>query len=176
MNRTWRHAAFLTLLLVTTGFTECYRPVGRGDWLPGHIRTIGIPPFQNQTQRFKVEQRFTAAMIDEVLRRSRSLSVIPTAENADAVMIGSIRNFNLRPALLDDYGRARLFEVTITVGLTVIDQTKNRTIYDNQNYIYRGEYEISGDPKTFFNEEGPAVERLARDFSRSVLTTILEGF
>ena len=115
-------------------------------------------------------------MIDEILRRSRSLNVIPTAENADAVMIGSIRNFNLRPVLLDDYGRARLFEVTITVGLTVTDQTKNRTIYDNQNYIFRGEYEISGDPKTFFNEEGPAVERLARDFSRSVLTTILEGF
>lgn len=176
MNRIWRHTAFVILLLLTSGFTDCYKLVGRGDWLPSHIRTIGVPPFQNQTQRFKVEQRFTTAMIDEILRRSRSLNVIPTAENADAVMIGSIRNFNLRPVLLDDYGRARLFEVTITVGLTVTDQTKNRTIYDNQNYIFRGEYEISGDPKTFFNEEGPAVERLARDFSRSVLTTILEGF
>ncbi|MFZ4793952.1 MAG: LPS assembly lipoprotein LptE [Blastocatellia bacterium] len=176
MNKIWRHTAFVILLLLTSGFTDCYKPVGRGEWLPSHIRTIGVPPFQNQTQRFKVEQRFTTAMIDEILHRSRSLNVIPTAENADAVMIGSIRNFNLRPVLLDDYGRARLFEVTITVGLTVTDQTKNRTIYDNQNYIFRGEYEISGDPKTFFNEEGPAVERLARDFSRSVLTTILEGF
>lgn len=176
LKRVWRHTGYLLLLIVTTGFTECYRPVGQGDWLPRHIRTVGIPPFQNLTQRYKVEQRFTSAMIDEVLRRARSLNVIPTATNADAVMTGTIRNFSLRPVLLDDFGRARLFEVTITVDLTVTDQTRNRVIFNNQNYIFRGEYEISGDPKTFFNEEGPAVERLARDFARSVMTTLLEGF
>lgn len=115
-------------------------------------------------------------MTDEVLRRARALTVIPTEENADAVLYGTIRNYNLRPVLLDDFGRARLFEVTITVGLTVRDQTRNRIIFDNQNYVFRGEYEISGDPRTFFSEEGPAVERLARDFSRAVLTTLLEGF
>ena len=176
MTSKMQFIAFAMLLIVTTGFTECYRPAGRGDWLPRHIRTIGIPPFQNQTQRFKVEQRFTGALIDEVLRRARSLSVIPTDENADAVLQGTIRNYNLRPVLLDDFGRARLFEVTVTVALTVRDQTRNRVIFDNQNFIFRGEYEISGDPKTFFSEEGPAVDRLARDFSRAVLTTLLEGF
>ena len=176
MTSKMQFIAFAMLLIVTTGFTECYRPAGRGDWLPRHIRTIGIPPFQNQTQRFKVEQRFTSALIDEVLRRARSLSVIPTDENADAVRQGTIRSYNLRPVLLDDFGRARLFEVTVTVALTVRDQTRNRVIFDNQNFIFRGEYEISGDPKTFFSEEGPAVDRLARDFSRAVLTTLLEGF
>lgn len=176
MNTKMRLIGFTMLLIITSGFTECYRPVGRGDWLPRHIRTVGIPPFQNETQRFKVEQRFTASMIDEVLRRGRTLDVLPSAENADAVINGTIRSFALRPVLLDDFGRARLFEVTITVSLTVRDQTRNRILFDNQNYIFRGEYEISSDPRDFFNEEGPAVERLARDFSRSVVTTILEGF
>ncbi len=176
MKRGYLYTGYALLLLITCGFTECYRPVGQGDWLPRHIRTVGIPPFQNMTQRFKVEQRFTGALIDEVLRRARSLRVVPTATDADAVLTGTIRNFSLRPVLLDDYGRARLFEVTITVDLLVVDQTRNRTIFNNQNYIFRGEYEISGDPQTFFNEEGPAVERLARDFSRSVMTTLLEGF
>jgi len=176
LNSKMRFVGLAMLLILTSGFIECYRPVGRGDWLPRHIRTIGIPPFQNQTQRFKVEQRFTSAMTDEVLRRARALTVIPTEENADAVLYGTIRNYNLRPVLLDDFGRARLFEVTITVGLTVRDQTRNRIIFDNQNYVFRGEYEISGDSRTFFSEEGPAVERLARDFSRAVLTTLLEGF
>ncbi len=176
MNTKMRLIGFTMLLIITSGFTECYRPVGRGDWLPRHIRTVGIPPFQNETQRFKVEQRFTASMIDEVLRRGRTLDVLPSAENADAVINGTIRSFALRPVLLDDFGRARLFEVTITVSLTVRDQTRNRILFDNQNYIFRGEYEISSDPRDFFNEEGPAVERLARDFSRSVVTTLLEGF
>lgn len=176
MNTKMRIIAYSMLLILTSGFTECYRPVGRGDWLPRHIKTVGIPPFQNETQRFKVEQRFTASLIDEVLRRGRSLEVRPEAAQADAVINGTIRNFVLRPVLLDDFGRARLFEVTITVGLTVRDQTRNKILFDNQNYIFRGEYEISGDPRDFFNEEGPAVDRLARDFSRAFLTTLLEGF
>ena len=71
---------------------------------------------------------------------------------------------------------ARVFEVIITVALTVRDQTKNKIIYDNQNFIFRDQYDISIDPKQFFSEEGPAVDRVARDFAKSVLTTILEGF
>ncbi len=164
------------LFVSVSGFGECYKPAGRGESLPKHIKTLAIPPFQNPSLRFKVEQRFTAAMVDEVLRRSRAIEVTADAAGADAVMIGTIKNFGLRPVLLDDFGRARLFEITVTAGITVRDQTRNKIIFDNQNYIFRGEYEISGDPKTFFTEEGPGVDRIARDFARSVLTTILEGF
>lgn len=164
------------LLLITSGYTECYKPAGRGDGLPKHIKTLAIPPFQNPSLRFKVEQRFTSAVVDEALRRARSLNIVSTTESADAVMLGSIESFSFRPVLIDDLGRARLFEVTITVGLTVRDQTKNKVIFDNRGYVFRGEYEISGDPKTFFSEEGPAVDRIARDFAKSVISTILEGF
>ena len=176
MSRKYQLSALITLLLLSSSFTECYKPAGRGDNLPKHIKTLAIPPFQNPSLRFKVEQRFTAAMIDETLRRARSLNVVSNPEGADAVMLGSIHNFYLRPVVLDDFGRARIFEVTITIGLTVKDQTKNKIIFDNQNYVFRGEYEISTDPKTFFSEEGPAVDRIAKDFAKSVMTTILEGF
>ena len=164
------------LFIFSSGYTECYKPVGRGDALPKHIKTIAILPFQNPSLRFKVEQRFTSALVDETLRRARSIRVTSTAEGADAVLQGTIRNFVLRPLLLDDFGRARLVEVTVVVGITLRDQTKNKVIFDNQNYVFRGEYEISGDPKSFFNEEDPATDRLAREFARSVVTTIWEGF
>jgi len=176
MKRTLQVVFFAALLLSVCGYTECYKPAGRGDGLPKHIKTLAIPPFQNPSLRYKVEQRFASAMTDEALRRARSLNVVSTPEGADAVMLGSIKSFGFRPVLLDDSGRARLFEVIIVVGVTVRDQTKNKIIFDNQNYIFRGEYEFSGDPKTFFSEEGPAVDRLARDFARSVFSTILEGF
>ncbi len=176
MERKLQIVFFAALLLPVCGFRECYRPDGRGDGLPKHIKTLAIPPFQNPSLRYKVEQRFTAAVIDEAIRRARSLKVVSTPEGADAVMVGAIRYFGFRPVLLDDQGRARLFEISVAVAVTVRDQTKNKIIYDNQNYVFRGEYEIPGDPKTFFNEEGPATDRLARDFARSVIATILEGF
>jgi hypothetical protein len=168
--------SLVVLLVVTSGYTECYKQVGRGDALPKHIRTLAIPAFTNPSLRYKVEQRFTSAVVDETLRRARSIHITSNPEGADAVLVGTIRNFVLRPLLLDDYGRARLVEVTIVVGLTLRDQTKNKVIFDNQNYVFRGEYEISGDPKTFFNEEDPATDRLAREFAKSVVTTIWEGF
>ena len=176
MKSIFRIGVSLALFVCVSGYTECYKPVGRGDGLPKHIKTLAIPPFQNPSLRFKVEQRFTAAMVDEALRRARSLQITSTKEGADAVMLGTIKTFTYRPVLLDDLGRARLFEVAITVGLTVRDQTKNKILFDNQNFVFRGEYEIAGDPKTFFSEEGPAVDRIARDFAKSVMTTILEGF
>lgn len=163
-------------VLLTSSFRECYKPVGRGDALPKHIKSLAIPPFQNPSVRFKVEQRFTAAVIDETLRRARSLHITSSAEGSDAVMSGTIKNFVLRPLLLDDFGRARVVEVTVVVGVTVRDQTRNRIIFDNQNYVFRSEYEISSDPTTFFNEDGPATDRLARDFAKSVVSAIWEGF
>ena len=174
--RTSRILLLISILLLTCSFKECYKQAGKGEALPAHIKTIAIPPFQNPSLRYKVEQRFTSAMIDEVLRRQRALQVVSKAEGADAVVLGTIKLFAYRGVLLDDFGRARVFEITVVAGITIKDQTKNKVLYDNQNYVFKTEYEITGDPNTFFNEEGPAVERLARDFAKSVLTMVMEGF
>src|SRR5262249_50161509 len=176
MKRTLSAVLFAALLLSVSGYTECYKPTGRGDGLPKHIKTLAIPPFQNPSRRYSVEQRFASAVADEAVHRARSLKVVSNPESADAVMIGAIKYFGFQPKLLDDFGRARLFEITIYVAVTVRDQTKNKIIFDNQNYVFRGEYEIPGDPKTYFNEEGSASDRLARDFAGSGISTILEGF
>jgi len=176
MSRKTQFVLLGAILLLTGSFTECYKPAGRGDGLPKHIKTLAIPPFQNPSLRFKVEQRFTAAMVDEAIRRGRSLDVVSTAEGADAVLLGTIHNFYFRPVLLDDQGRARLFELTIVAGVIVRDQTRNKILFQNPNFVFRGEYEISVDPTSFFNEEGPATDRIARDFAKSVISTILEGF
>ena len=116
MKRTLSAVFFAALLLSVSGYTECYRPTGR-DGLPKHIKTLAIPPFQNPSLRYKVEQRFTSAVIDEAIRRARSLNVVSTVEGADAAMFGSIKSFGFRPVLIDDLGRARLFEVIIVAGV-----------------------------------------------------------
>ncbi len=76
----------------------------------------------------------------------------------------------------DPNRRARIFEVTITAAVTVRDQVENRVIYDNQNYVFRGEFEFTSDPRSFFNEEDPAVQRMARSFAESVVSTLVNGF
>ncbi|HMF58328.1 MAG TPA: hypothetical protein VK619_18435, partial [Pyrinomonadaceae bacterium] len=77
---------------------------------------------------------------------------------------------------LDSSGRARIFEVTVYAAVTVRDQRENRVLYDNQNFVFRGDFEFASDPRTFFNEEDPAVQRIARQFAESVVSTLINGF
>jgi Lipopolysaccharide-assembly len=177
-QKNWRVAALSLMLFFVSGFTECYKPVSKNQ-LPTRIKTVAVPAFQNQALRYKIEHRFTEAVINEIVRRGRGLRVQGDREGADAVIDGVIKSFNFTGVLLqsdDPNRRARIFEVTITAAVTVRDQVENRVIYDNQNYVFRGEFEFTSDPRTFFNEEDPAVQRMARSFAESVVSTLVNGF
>src|SRR5215212_5865035 len=100
------------LLLLVSGFTECYKPVTKSQ-LPSRIKTVAVPAFQNESLRFKVESRFTEAVINEVVRRGHGIRVQGQREGADAVIDGVIKSFAFSGVLLDNQGRARIFEVEI---------------------------------------------------------------
>jgi len=175
MKRILRSAAFALALCCVSGFTECYKPVTKSQ-LPEHIRTVAVPAFQNNALRFKIEHRFTEAVMNELIRRGHGLRVQSEREVADAVIDGVVKSFGFSGVLLDDKGRARVFEVTITAAVTVRDQQENRVLYDNQNFVFRGEFEFANDPRNFFNEEDPAVQRMARSFAESIVSTLVNGF
>jgi hypothetical protein len=172
-----RASALLVVLSLVSGFGECYKPVTKSQ-LPVHIKTVAVPAFQMEgaALRYKIDTRFTEAVVREIVRRGRGLRVQGDREGADAVVDGVIRSFVFSGVLLDDRGRARIFEVTITAAVTVRDQVENRVLYDNQNYVFRGEFEFANDPRSFFNEEDPAVQRIARSFAESLVSTLVNGF
>ena len=173
----WRAAAILAVFVFASGFRGCggYEAVTKGG-LPKQIRTVAVPPFQNLALRYRVGERFTRAVSDELIRRGHGLRVQGEREGADAVVEGIIRNFYFSGVLLDRNGRARIFEVTVIGAVTVRDQTTNRVLYDNQNYVYKGEFEFTSDPRSFFNEEDPAAERIARKFAEDLVSTLVNGF
>lgn len=169
-----RLSAFTLMLLFVSGFAECYKPVTKNQ-LPSRIKTVAVPAFQNSALRYKIESRFTSAVIDELIRRGRGLRVQGEREGADAVIEGVIKSFTASGVLLDDQGRARIFEVTVVAAVTVRDQIENRVLYDNQNFVFRGEYEFANDPRNFFSEEDPAVQRMARSFGESIVSTLINA-
>ncbi len=168
--------SLILVFLAVSGFTECYKPVTNSG-LPSNIKKVAVPAFQFEVRgaRYRVESRFTEAVTREIIRRGRGLKVQGTRDGADAVVEGTIRDFNFSGVLLDREGRARVYEVTITAAVTVRDLKANQILYDNQNFIFRDSFEFSSDPRSFFNEEDPAVERMARAFAESVVSTIVNG-
>ena len=168
--------AIFSMFLLVSGFTECYKPVTNSG-LPKNIKTVAVPAFQFEARgaRYRVESRFTEAVTREIIRRGNGLKVQGTIEGADAVIEGTIRDFSFSGVLLDRQGRARVYEVTIVSAVTIRDLDDNKILYDNQNFVFRDSFEFSQDPRSFFNEEDPAVERMARAFAESVVSTVVNG-
>src|SRR3954468_20583637 len=117
----FRASALACVVVLASGFRGCYKPVTRSG-LPEHIRTVAVPAFQNEALRYKVETRFTEAVMREIIRRGKGLRVQSERKDADAVVDGTIKGFYFGGVLLDSQGRARIFEVTIAAAVTVRDQ------------------------------------------------------
>lgn len=171
-----RFASLAILLFLVSGFTECYKPVTNSG-LPRHIKTVAVPTFQFEPRglRYKIESRFTEAVVREVIRRGNGLKVQASLEGADAVIEGNIRDFSFSGVLLDRQGRARVYEITIVSAVTIRDLKEKKVLYDNQNFTFRDSFEFSEDPRSFFNEEDPAVDRIARAFAESVVSAFVNG-
>lgn len=171
-----RFPLVLTVFLLATGFTDCYKPVTNSG-LPKHIKTVAVPAFQFEARglRYKVESRFTDAVTREIIRRGNGLKVQGSRAGADAVLEGTIRDFSFSGVLLDSEGRARVYEVTIVTAVTIRDTRDDKILYDNQNFVFKDSFEFSSDPRSFFNEEDPAVERMARAFAEAAVSAFING-
>jgi hypothetical protein len=171
-----RYIAVLLLAFASLGFKDCYKPVTNSG-LPSHIKTVAVPAFQFEARgiRYRVESRFTDAVTREIIRRGNGLKVQGSLDGADAVLEGTIRDFNFSGVLLDKDGRARVYEVTVVTAVTIRDLKDNKILYDNQNLVFRDSFEFSSDPRSFFNEEDPAVERMARAFAESAVSAFING-
>src|SRR5689334_17762517 len=103
MTKLFRVSLFILTLFFVSGFAECYKPVTKNQ-LPARFKTIGVPAFQMESQalRYKIESRFTDAVMRELVHRGRGLRVQGQRDGADAVIEGVIRKFNFGGVLLDD--------------------------------------------------------------------------
>lgn len=129
----------------------------------------------NRTPTYRIEQRVTNAVVSEFLARTK-YHVVPAADGADAVLHGEITDIQLTPLLFDAAtGHVTTMLVTMKLKVSLVDQETAKSVYENDNFVFRDEYQISGDVNRFFQEESPALERMSRDFARDLVSTVLEG-
>ena len=164
-------AVALSLILGVCG----YKRAGKGKGLPANVKIIAVPVFQNSSLKYRVEQRFTNAVIEEITRRARALHVTTNPEGSDAVLTGDIRSFRAAPTILDDQARTRVWEVRIIVSVVLRDNHTRKILYQNPRLMFEGEYQLSDDPQSFFNEENTAVDRIAKEFAQTIISTVMEG-
>jgi hypothetical protein len=178
-----RRRTFLVLLPAATGaaVSACgYSLAGRGSFLPAYIRTIGIPQFVNTTPVYELEQAFTERVRTEFINRG-NYKVLPEATGVDAVLAGEILTIQIAPASFTDEQQASRYTFTIVAKIEFRDVKANAVLWDNPQWVFREEYEASSaadalDVNAFLGQEVGALERVAGEFAKSVVSAILEAF
>jgi outer membrane lipopolysaccharide assembly protein LptE/RlpB len=172
--------SFLRLLavgLLALSTAGCgYHVAGRAASLPNTWHTIAIPAFVNRTSRYRIEQRLTEGVIQEFLQRT-SYRIVQDPKSADAVLTGEVKNIETSSVLFDQTtGRATTVLITVTASVQLTDRATGKVVYHNDSIIFRDEYQISVDVSAFFEEQDPALGRMAHDFGGRVVSAILENF
>lgn len=171
----------MVLAALACGSASCgYALAGRGSFLPAYIQTIGIPQFLNTTPYFELEQVFTERVRTEFINRGK-YKVLPQGVGVDAVLNGQILGINITPASFTDQQQASRYVITVTAKIEFRDLKTNKIIWDNPSWVFRDEYEATAavdalDPNAFFSQDANALERVSTEFSKSVVSAILEAF
>ena len=171
---------FLGLLLLLPLSGCGYSLAGRGSALPTHIKTIGIPLFNNATSVFDVEQVLTQRVRLEFIGRGR-YRVVPDDTGTDATLKGDISAISIRPTAFDAEQQASRYEITVVIKVEFRDVVNDKVLYENPAQTFKEEYDVTtgqtaSDPNTFLGNNSNALNRLADDFAKTVVTAVLEAF
>ena len=167
-------AAMLVALAMCSGCG--YSTAGKSVRLPENIQSIAVPAFINQTRTYKIEQTMTAAVVREFISRSKFRIVNDPSADADATLHGTVISTQVAPLTYDSQtGRASSALVTVNLKVSLVDK-KGTVLFDNPNYIFREQYQVSRDIASFLDEESPALDRLSRDLARTLVANVLEAY
>jgi outer membrane lipopolysaccharide assembly protein LptE/RlpB len=167
-------AVLLTCFLLCAGCG--YHTAGHAVQLPENVKTIAVPAFKNETATYRIEQMLTASVVREFTTRTHYHILNNASDEADATLRGTVLSTAASPVAYDT-ASGRAASVMVVVSLRVILSDRNgKVLYQNPSYLFREQYEVSQDLKSFFEEDSPASRRLSQDFARTLVSNILEGF
>jgi hypothetical protein len=183
MTRLASKAALAAVVFLTLGLSGCgYSLAGRGSFLPAYIKTIGLPLFGNLTPVPDVERRITDKVRSELIGRGR-YTVKTESTGVDALLTGQIVAIGVAPAAFNQQQQAIRYSITIVANIEFKDVKTGKVLWSNPSMAYSEQYDttsqVAGAAATasdFLGNNANALERLASEFARAVVSAILESF
>lgn len=154
-----------------------YHVAGQADLVPKTVHTIAVPPFANATVRYRLSDLLPEAISRELIARTR-YQVVNDPTQADAVLRGTVINYVAYPTLVDQAtGRTSGLQIIVRLDVSLVERSTGKVIFARPNYEAHERYELSVTNDTqYFDESSSAVQRMSKDVSRDVVTSILENF
>jgi len=158
------------LLMLPVMLAGCYSFSARTST---HIRSVGVPFFENRTDRFGLESRVTEALARGFLEDG-DLRVVDERE-ADSVLRGVLTSYEHKAAVFNQLEHVTTMRVTITADVSYRDQTKGAVVWEQKGLSAWGQYSLvaSADQAAQTEEDGEreAIQRMVQEvLARSIET------
>jgi hypothetical protein len=161
-----KHIASVCLLLILAcGYSA-------GNLLPGHIKKIFIPTFENETTKYGIEQDLTTAVTDRFTTDNR-LSVVSEGE-ADAMLRGVIVKYEKGALTFDRAQTVDEFKIEITVSVEFEDLHEGKIIWKETGFRAWESYTEGGDDEV--GGEAEAIEAAIATLASDMLSRTMEGW
>jgi outer membrane lipopolysaccharide assembly protein LptE/RlpB len=163
-------AAWLALAMAGCG----YHVAGSVNPLPADVHTIAVAPWKNISTQYKLSDYITEAVSRELITRTK-YHVIADATQADAVISGAVANMYSGATVSDPTKGATAAQLVVQIQVRLTGKD-GKVLFERPNVEFRERYEISVDPKQYFDESQVAVERLSKDVAKTIVSAIIEAF
>jgi hypothetical protein len=159
-----------------------YSLAGRGQFLPDYIRLVGIPACINQgSSIFNLDNVLTEQLQREFASHG-NYRTEPSTTGVDAVLTCAIRSTTFLPTAFTQGNQASRYAFVITAAIDFRDLKADKVLWSNPSLQVREEYDVATgsqanpDQTAFFGQDQNALQRMARTFARTVVTSVLEAF
>ena len=175
-----KYACRLALVVAVLAHSGCgYSLAGRGSFLPAYIKRIGVPQFTNNTAVFELDRQVTERVRSEFIGRGK-WTIVPDATGVDGLVTGVISSVSLAPVAFNTAQQATRYALILSASVEFKDMRTNTVLWSNPAMQYREEFALNPtsalDTSTFLGQDINARERMANEFARALVSSILEAF
>jgi PBP1b-binding outer membrane lipoprotein LpoB len=163
----------LFALILAAGCGYAFAP--QGEHIDRRIRNIYVEPFGNKTAQAELENYVRTAFIDQILQNSR-FKAVSSVEKADAVISGSVLNYN---ATVLSYRRNILAaeeRATVTLEVSFRDLQTGKTLWSSRAVSGTVDYRLEDDINLLTATRKISFSKLSKDTAEKAFNLMMSNF
>ena len=153
----------LTLSLIALSCGCGYK--SRSDLL-GHINSVTVPPIDNETSEYDLEDEVADAVRQEFRRKN-------WPEGTDSVFTGAIKAYEYWPISLDQNNQPEQYRLTLVMSFLFEDLKRNKVLRNEKNYEKIYDFYVVADrgeqPETMEQARKSIIDEAAEEIVASIV-------
>ena len=166
---------FLSLFILLFCLSGCgYHFPGQSGALPAGVEKLYIPLFVNKTAEPQLENKMTNR-VSEVFSRNSKISQVENPNDAEAVLFGTIRDYQTRALSYDRNDAIGEYRSTMIVDV-VLRQIETEQLLWEGTISWSAEYRADNDKSVQEDLEQQATDEITLRLAEEILYQLLDDF